>query len=235
MGHRLVGTHQEVAPVGQRRKTRRAAGQHGKAVALELQLADDFRAKEAVDVAGGGNFKAGPQCLGDDATADEFAAFEDEDSAPGAGQVGGGHQAVVAGPDDDGIVFRIHEVCSPGFSRPLPPKGGTTSGALETIQAPGSARSAAGRDGPRSPSARRYSRSHAAGLFLAEPRAAVAADVVDTTHVPLSIAQDDQAFPHHFGHKIIAWRCDLTLMPNAEPLRGKMRACSRAKISGDMK
>ena len=105
MGHFFVGSHQQVAAIGQGRETRWAARQHGKAMALEFEIADDFRTEEAVDVTGGGDFEAGPEFLGDDAAADEFAAFEDEDFSSRAREISGSDEAVMACTDNDGVVF----------------------------------------------------------------------------------------------------------------------------------
>jgi len=81
--------------------------QHDKALAFEFEITDDFRPEEAVDVAGGGDFKAGPEFLGDDASADPFAAFEHEDFSPGAGEIRGSDETVMARADNDGVVLGI--------------------------------------------------------------------------------------------------------------------------------
>src|SRR6266851_9137471 len=96
MSHFFVGSHQEVASIRQGRKARWAAWQHDKAMPLELQIADNFRTKEAIDVAGGGDFKAGPDFLSNDAAADEFTALEDEDFPPCASEVSGSHEAIMS-------------------------------------------------------------------------------------------------------------------------------------------
>ena len=112
MGHLLVGPHQQVAAVGEGGEARRTARQHLEAVPLELQIADDLRTEEAVDVAGGGDLEAGPELFGDGAAAEQFAAFEDEHLAAGSREIGGGDQAVVAGADDDGVVCSGHGILS---------------------------------------------------------------------------------------------------------------------------
>ena len=57
-----------------------------------------------------------------------------------------------------------------------------------------------------------------AAFFLAQPRAAVAADIVEGPHFASRIPQNDQAFARHFLDKIITRFRDLTLMPDAQPL-----------------
>ena len=42
-------------------------------MAFKFEIADDFRTEEAVHIAGGGDFKAGPEFLGNDAAANQLA------------------------------------------------------------------------------------------------------------------------------------------------------------------
>src|SRR6186713_1132150 len=109
MGHLLVGTHEQIAAVGKGGETGRAAWQHREAVPLEFKVADNFGTEQTVDVAGGGDLKAGPEFLGHNASADQFATFEDKDLAAPASEIGRGDEAIVAGADDDGVVFVLHE------------------------------------------------------------------------------------------------------------------------------
>src|SRR5882672_4576927 len=60
-----------------------------------------------------------------------------------------------------------------------------------------------------------------AGSFFANPRPAVAADIVESALFPAVIAQNDQTFPHDLRDKIIAWPRYLALVPHAQPLNGK--------------
>src|SRR5438445_765556 len=108
MGHFFVGTHEEVAAIGQGSETRWVARQHGEPMAPQLQIADDFRTEKAVDVAGGGDLEAGPKFFGDDAASDEFAAFKHEDFFSRAGEVSGRHEAVMTCPDNNDVVLCVH-------------------------------------------------------------------------------------------------------------------------------
>ena len=76
------------------------------AVGRQVQLADDFGTKQRDDVGADGEVEAGDDLLGHGRAADEVAAFEDEHTAAGLGEVGRGRQAVVARADHDGIVGR---------------------------------------------------------------------------------------------------------------------------------
>src|SRR6267378_4587791 len=105
MRHFFVGSHEEVATIRQGREARWAARQHGKAVALEFEIADDFRTEKAIDVAGGGNLKTRPKLFGDDTAPDEFAAFEDENFSSGAGEISRSYKAVVTRAYNDSVVF----------------------------------------------------------------------------------------------------------------------------------
>ena len=108
VGERLVGTHQQRAAVGERGERRRIPRQHLEPVPLELEVADDLGPQQAVDVGGGGDLVAGPDLLGDAGAAEDFAPLEHEHLHAGPGQVGGGHQTVVAAADDDEIVGLGH-------------------------------------------------------------------------------------------------------------------------------
>src|SRR5262249_21777908 len=78
--------------------------QHAEAIVCQPQIADDFLAKQAVDVRGRGNLEAGKSFLGDAAAADERPPLQHEHLPPGASKIAGGHQPIVAGTDDDGVV-----------------------------------------------------------------------------------------------------------------------------------
>ena len=74
------------------------------AVPLELEIPDDLGTEQTVDVARGGDLEAGPQFFGDRAAAEQLAALQHQHRAAGAGEVGGGDEAVMASADDDGVV-----------------------------------------------------------------------------------------------------------------------------------
>src|SRR6266581_2666619 len=77
-------------------------------MSLEFEIANDLRTKEAIDVTGRGDFEARPKFFGHDAASNEFAPFEDEHFSSRAGEVSGGHQAVMTCADNDGVVFGTH-------------------------------------------------------------------------------------------------------------------------------
>ena len=97
--------HQRAA-VGERRERGRVPREHLEAVWREVQIADDRRAEEAVDVGGGRDLEAGQDLLGDARAADDVAPLEHEHAQPGAGEVARGHEPVVPGTDHDGVVTR---------------------------------------------------------------------------------------------------------------------------------
>src|SRR5207237_7452413 len=72
----------------------------------EVQVADNRRVKEAVDVRGGRDLEAGEGLLGDAGAADDVAALKHQDAQAGAGEVAGSHEPVVPGTDQDGVVTR---------------------------------------------------------------------------------------------------------------------------------
>ena len=99
-----VGAHHQRAPVGERRERRRIAGEYLVAVCGQVQVADDLRVEEAVDVGSGGDLEAGKRLLGDAGAPDDVAPLEDQHAEPGPRQVAGGDQPVVPGSDDDRVV-----------------------------------------------------------------------------------------------------------------------------------
>ena len=79
------------------------AGNHLETERGETEFVNDFGAKHAGDVGGGGGAAIGGDFLGYAAAAENFAAFEKSDGETGASEVGGGGEAVVAAADDDGV------------------------------------------------------------------------------------------------------------------------------------
>ena len=73
------------------------------AVAVQRQLLDDQRVQQPGEVGAGRDRVARPGLLERARAADLVAALEHEHAAPGAGEVGGGGEAVVAGADDDRV------------------------------------------------------------------------------------------------------------------------------------
>ena len=93
--------HEEMAAVGKGGEERRILGVHLVAEARQLQFADDALLQQAGEVRGGGDAVARPDLFGDRASAHQFAPLQHQDLAPGARQVRGGDQSVVAAADDD--------------------------------------------------------------------------------------------------------------------------------------
>jgi hypothetical protein len=105
----FVRPHEEGATIRERRERRRRTRQHLEAVFFEFEIANDFRAEETVDVGGAGDFAAGPNFFGDAASAENVAAFEDEDFLPRLGEIRSGDEAVVARANNDRVVGSTHE------------------------------------------------------------------------------------------------------------------------------
>src|ERR1700730_13285508 len=68
---------------------------------------------------------------------------------------------------------------------------------------------------------RTLNRGRVAILFLAQPRPAVTADVVESAHPCLLIANTNQTFTGHLLDEIIPSFGNLTLMPDEHPLAGE--------------
>ena len=74
---------------------------NGQAVVPELQIVDHLALQQVADVGAGGDAEAREQLLGDAGSADEAAPFQHQHVSAGAGQVEGGHQAVVPAAHHD--------------------------------------------------------------------------------------------------------------------------------------
>ena len=79
------------------------------AVAREIEVANNFRAKKRDDVRKNGKFEAGNDFFGDGGAAENVAAFENEDFLPCFGEVSRIDEAVVAATDDNYVVALRHE------------------------------------------------------------------------------------------------------------------------------
>ena len=88
-------------PSGNAREERGILGVHVVAEALQLQLAHDAFLQQAGKIGGGRDAISRPDFLGDRAAAHQFAPFQHQHLAPGARQIRGRDQAVVAAADDD--------------------------------------------------------------------------------------------------------------------------------------
>ena len=104
-GPRRVEELRHRAPVGQRAPEVRVGERHAVAVAREVQLGDDGAVEQPDEVRARAHDRAGvaERPLERARAAELRPPLEDDDRAPGAGQVGGGGEPVVAAADDDGI------------------------------------------------------------------------------------------------------------------------------------
>ena|SRR3979411_2618649 len=100
-------------PVGERDLERGIAGNHPESVIGKMEVADNFGAKHAGDVGSGGSATARSNLFRNTTSANDVAAFEDESRIPGASEIRGSGESVVASADDDGIVNRI---CTAGHT-----------------------------------------------------------------------------------------------------------------------
>src|ERR1700730_2239371 len=85
-------------------------GQDFQAVAREVELPDDFRAKQRDHIGTFGEKKPGNDFFGDGGAAENVAAFEHDDLLPRFGKIRGVDQAVVASANDDNVVVLTHPV-----------------------------------------------------------------------------------------------------------------------------
>jgi hypothetical protein len=103
----IVGPPEVVAL--RHRRERAVERQDLEPVAREIELADDLRPEQRDDVRAHREVKALEHFLGDGRAADDVAAFEHQDPAAGAGEVGGCGEAVVPRADDGDVV--LHAEC----------------------------------------------------------------------------------------------------------------------------
>src|ERR1051326_6250419 len=112
MSHFFVRSHQQIAAcrarrrksIGQGRKTRGTARQHGKSVTLQLQITNNLGTKQAVDIAPGGDFKPGPDSSGTHAPSEKSRPSKDETLLSRTGKISSRDQAVVTRANNDGVV-----------------------------------------------------------------------------------------------------------------------------------
>ncbi len=91
-------------PAGSERGERAVERQDVEAVPRQLELADDLGAEQRHDVREDREPEAREELLGDRRAAEDVAPLEDERLHPGAGEIRGADQAVVAAADDDRVV-----------------------------------------------------------------------------------------------------------------------------------
>ena len=108
-GLELRGGARGIRPQGQRAAVRlrredpRLGLHEGQAVALQAEVAVDVGAQPPDRVGQRRHAHAGDQLVGDGGPAEAVAPLQEQRAQPGAGQVRGGRQAVVAAADDDGV------------------------------------------------------------------------------------------------------------------------------------
>ncbi len=102
-GVRGLGACAEGLAVRERQEVLHRALDDAQAVRGEAQVGDDLRVQQADGVTGRGIAEAGHELLGDRGAADDRAPFEHGDAQPGARQVAGTGEAVVAGTDDQDV------------------------------------------------------------------------------------------------------------------------------------
>ena len=100
------------------------------AVAVQFQVADDFRVQQAHRVGVDGIPEARVEFLGDRGATDHRAAFEYLDAQARAGQVAGAGEPVVARADDDCIMVCQCSMPPPG-ERPARCPGRRFAGAMQ--------------------------------------------------------------------------------------------------------
>src|SRR5262249_31843068 len=74
------------------------------AMARQIEVADDLGPEQRHDVGADGKAEAGKHFFGDGGAAEDVAPLEDQHLAPGAREMAGGRQSVVAAADDNRVV-----------------------------------------------------------------------------------------------------------------------------------
>src|SRR5712671_4122677 len=90
-------------------------------MAREIEIADDLRAQQAVQIRGGRNAEPGPQLLSDARAAYQLAPLEHQHPQSGAREVGGRDEAVMPSADYD----KVELVC---YRRPSSSKAASSGG-----------------------------------------------------------------------------------------------------------
>ncbi len=89
---------------GERRQARRGELE---AVRFKTQLAHQRRGHEMQQMRAGGNAEPGRELARDGRAPHPLGGLEHQHRAPGAREIGGAHQAVVAAADHDAVVARV--------------------------------------------------------------------------------------------------------------------------------
>ena len=98
------------------------------AVALEVEVTPDRRAQPADVVGQGRHVRTGCELGRRRGATDDVSPLEDERAHPAAGEVGRGDEAVVAAPDDDGVVA-LPAPFAPATQAAFRPRARSTSSA----------------------------------------------------------------------------------------------------------
>ncbi len=106
--HLLVGAHHERAAVEEWRERRWTARQQLEAKAMQLELLDDLRTQQAVDVGGGRHLVAGPDLFSHACAADELTSLEHAYGFPCAREIRCTDERVVAPADQNDVVALRH-------------------------------------------------------------------------------------------------------------------------------
>ena len=106
---RLPAAEHQVASIDKRREGGWIALDRFESISLQIEIAHDLGAKEAIDVGCGRDFESGEGLLADACASDQVAAFEDKHAALRARQVTRRYQAVVTTPDHDRIIGLGHK------------------------------------------------------------------------------------------------------------------------------
>ena len=98
----------EIIAAGHRRD-RAVEREDFQAVAREIEIANDFRAKQRDNVREDGKFETGNDFFGNGRAAENIATLENQDFLACLGEIRRIHEAVVAAADYDDVVFLRHE------------------------------------------------------------------------------------------------------------------------------
>jgi hypothetical protein len=102
-----ITRNQKCVAIETRRKEQRIERENFQTMLLQIEFGNDCRRKRAGKVSAGSVLESGDYLFAGGDTTDHRAALQDQDFFAGLGQIGRRHQAVVAGADDDRVVF-IH-------------------------------------------------------------------------------------------------------------------------------
>ena len=85
-------------------------------MAGKVEIANNFRAQQRDYVRAHRKLESGEDFFGDSGAAEHVTALQHQNFFPGARQISGGGEAIVASADDDCVVFRVGRHASFQFS-----------------------------------------------------------------------------------------------------------------------